>query len=75
MATITIKENHPDGTSHGISVIIMKSSLVYNQIQNINKSYIRVQAANIKIKINHLNVTNATAYFHTSQQITEPKLQ
>jgi len=69
----TIRADHPDGTSHGGSAIIIKSSLFYNQMQNINTSYL--QAANIKIKINHLNVTISSAYFPPGQQITEPKLQ
>jgi len=42
-------------------------------MQNINKPYL--QAANIKIKINHLKVTISSAYFPRGEQITEPKLQ
>ncbi|KAL4126953.1 hypothetical protein QTP88_011151 [Uroleucon formosanum] len=69
----TIRADHPDGTSHGGSAIIIKSSLFYNQMHNINQPYL--QAANIKIKINHLNVTISSAYFPPGQQITEPKLK
>ncbi|KAL4121623.1 hypothetical protein QTP88_014097 [Uroleucon formosanum] len=42
-------------------------------MHNINQPYL--QAANIKIKINHLNVTISSAYFPPGQQITEPKLK
>jgi len=69
----TIRADHPDGTSHGGFAIIIKSSLFHNQMQNIKKSYL--QATNIKIKINHLNVTISSAYFPPGQKISEPKLQ
>jgi hypothetical protein len=71
---LTIRAIHPDGTSHGGSaIIIIKFSFFYNRMQNISKPYL--QAVNIKIKINHLNVTISSAYFSPGQHITESKLQ
>jgi exonuclease III len=58
---LTITVDNPDGTSHEGSAIIIKSSFFYNQMQNISKPYLH--GVNIKIKINHLNVTISSAYF------------
>lgn len=79
-----IRADHPDGTAHAGAAILIKSSILYTELQSTNKPYL--QAANILINVNNcIPITISSVYFpppkhnnavsYQSQQISEPKLQ
>uniref|UniRef100_A0A2S2QVE3 RNA-directed DNA polymerase from mobile element jockey n=1 Tax=Sipha flava TaxID=143950 RepID=A0A2S2QVE3_9HEMI len=55
-----ITSNHPDNTSHAGAAIIIKPSLLYTTIPNIQENYL--QAAILSIKLNHIPITIAATY-------------
>jgi hypothetical protein len=78
------RADHPDKTAHVGAAILIKSSILYTELQIINKPYL--QAANISINFNNcISITISSLYFpppkrnnfvsYQSQQMSEPKLQ
>lgn len=63
-----ITSNHPDNTAHAGAAIIIKSSLLYTPCQSIQENYL--QSAILTIKLNHIPVTIAAAYFPPKHKIT-----
>jgi hypothetical protein len=60
--------NHPDNTSDAGAAIIIKSSLLYTPCSSIQEDYL--QAAIFIIKLNHIPITIAAAYFPPNHKIT-----
>jgi hypothetical protein len=57
-----IRAHHPDGTAHAGAAILIKSSILYTELQIINKPYL--QAANISINFNNcIPITISSVYF------------
>lgn len=60
--------NHPDDTTHGGAVILIKSSLLYHPFSQFTESYI--QAYTILIKLDHTLITITSAYYPPKHNIT-----
>jgi exonuclease III len=57
-----IRADHPDGSAHAGAAILIKSSILYTNLQSINKTYL--QAANISINFNNcIPITISSVYF------------
>ena len=64
----TISSNHPDGTAHAGSAILIRSSIQFNRLPIYNKDYL--QACAISMTINHIPLTIAAAYCPPRHNIT-----
>jgi exonuclease III len=61
-----IHADHPDGTAHAGAAILIKSSIVYTELQIINKPH--QQAANISINFNNcIPITISSVYLPPPQ--------
>ena len=63
-----ITSNHPDGTAHAGSVILIRTYIQFNTLPNYNKNYL--QSCAISLILNHAPLTIAAAYCPPKHNIT-----
>jgi len=69
----THRTDHPDGTAHEGTTILISSVLLHYALPTYQKTY--MQATNIQIVLNHIPITISSVYCPPNQKITPPRLQ
>jgi len=69
----THRTDHPDGTAHAGTAILISTTLLHYALPTYQKAYI--QATNIQIILNHIPITISSVYCPPNQKITPPRLQ
>jgi len=69
----TLRTDHPDGTVHAGTTILISTTLLHYALPTYQKTYI--QATNIQIVLNHIFIIISSVYCPPSQKITPPRLQ
>lgn len=68
----TFKTNHPDGTAHAGAAIIVRSSLIFYPLPNIQSHHI--QACGISLTLNNIPINIYAAYLPPRHAITHNQL-
>lgn len=70
---IIYRTDHPDGTAHAGSAILISSTILHYPLPSYQKTYI--QTSSIQIILDHIPISLSSAYCPPGQNITSPLLQ